>query len=100
MHFYYRSYPTYNDKYNMNPRCRNMVVSVAILRGAPRERSTLEVKDQFQTIPQRRKLAIHKALPAAGPVPILEENKRSKRLPRVINMRNSERPKLPPSTVR
>jgi hypothetical protein len=77
-----------------------MVVSVAILRGAPQERSTLEVKDQCHTIPQRRKLAIQKAPPAAGPVPILKENKRRKRLPRVINFRNSESPNLPPSTVR
>jgi hypothetical protein len=100
MQFYCRAYSTYSDKCSMNPRCRNMVVSVAILRGAPQERSTLEVKDQCQTIPQRRKLAIHKVLPAVGPVPILEENRRSKRLPRVINLRNSERPNLPPSTVR
>jgi hypothetical protein len=84
----------------MNPRCRNMVIAVAILRGAPQERSTPEVKDQCQTIPQRRKLAIQKALPAARPVPILEENRRSKRLPRVINLRNSKRPNLPPSMVR
>jgi hypothetical protein len=84
----------------MNPRCRNMVVSVAILRGAPQEGSTPEVKDQCQMIPLRRKLAIQKALPAAAPVPILEENRRRKRLPRVINLRNSERPNLPPSTVR
>jgi hypothetical protein len=57
-------------------------------------------KGPVPVIPLRRKLAIQKALPAAGPVPILEENKRSKRLPRVINLRNSERPNLPPSTVR
>jgi hypothetical protein len=73
----------------MNPRCRNMVVSVAILRGAPQGRSTPEIKDQFQTTPLRRKLAIQKALPTAGLVPILKENRRSKRLPRVINLRNS-----------
>jgi hypothetical protein len=84
----------------MNLRCRNMVVSVAILRGEHQERSTPEVKDQCQTIPLRRKLAIQKALPTAGPVPIPEENRRNKRLPRVINLRNSERPNLPPSTVR
>jgi hypothetical protein len=77
-----------------------MVISVAILRGAPQERSTPKVKDQYQTIPLRRKLVIQKALPVAGLVPILEENRRSKRLPRVINLRNSERPNLPPSTVR
>ena len=77
-----------------------MVVSVAILREAHQERSTPKVKDQCQMIPLRSKLAIQKALPAAGPVPILEENKRNKRLPRVINLRNSERPNLPPSTAR
>jgi hypothetical protein len=59
-----------------------------------------EVKDQCQTIPLRRKLVIQKALPAIGPVPILKENRRSTRLPRVINLRNSERPNLPPSMVR
>jgi hypothetical protein len=84
----------------MNPRCRNMVVSVAILRGAHQGKSTPEVKDQCQMILLRRKLVIQKALPTAGPVPILEENRRSKRLPRVINLRNSERPNLPPSMVR
>jgi hypothetical protein len=84
----------------MNPRCRNMVVLVAILRGVPQERSTPEVKDQCRTIALRRKLATQKALPAAGPVLILEENKRNKRLPRVINLKNSERPNLPPSMVR
>jgi hypothetical protein len=84
----------------MNLRCRNMVVSVAILRGAPQERSTPEVKDQCQTIPVRRKMAIQKALLGARPVPILEENRRNKRLPRVINLKNSERPNLPPSMVR
>jgi hypothetical protein len=40
-----------HDKCNMNLICRNMVVSVAILRGAPQERSTPEVKDHCQTIP-------------------------------------------------
>jgi hypothetical protein len=51
-------------------------------------------------IPLRRKLAIQKALLAAGPDPIFKENRRRKRLPRVINLRNSERPNLPPSMVR
>jgi hypothetical protein len=84
----------------MNLRCRIMVMSVAILREAHQERSTPELKDQCQTIPLRRKMVIQKALPAAGPVPILKENRRSKILPRVINLRNSERPNLPPSMVR
>jgi hypothetical protein len=51
-------------------------------------------------IPLRRKLVIPKVLPAAGVVPILEENRRSKRLPRFIDLRNSERPNVPPSMVR
>jgi hypothetical protein len=51
MQFYRRSYPTYSEKCSMNPRCRNMVVLVAILRGEPQEISTLEVKDKCQTIP-------------------------------------------------
>jgi hypothetical protein len=84
----------------MNPKYINMVISVAILRRAPQERSTLEVKDLCRTIPLRRKLAIQKALPVAGPVPIPKRNRRNKILPRVINLRNSERPNLPPSTVR
>ena len=100
MQFYCRAYLTYSDKYSMNLRCRIMVVLVVTLREAHLERSTPDVKDQCQTIPLRRKLAIQKALPTAGPVPILEENKRGKRLMRVINLRNSERTNLPPSTVR
>ena len=98
--FYYRAYPTYNDKCSMNLGCRIVVVSVATLKEAHPERSTLEVKDQCQTIPLKRKLAIQRALPAAGPVPILKENRRRKRLPKFINLRNSERPNLPPSMVR
>jgi hypothetical protein len=84
----------------MNPRYKNMVISVAILRGEPQGRSNPKVKDQCQMIPLRRTLAIHKALPVARPIPILEENRRSTRLPRVINLRNPERPNLPPSMVR
>jgi hypothetical protein len=77
-----------------------MVVSMATLREAHPERSTLEVKDQCQTIQLRRKLVIQKALPAARPIPILAENRRRKRLLRVINLRNSGRPNLPLSTTR
>jgi hypothetical protein len=51
-------------------------------------------------IPMRRKLVIQKALPAAGLVPILKRNRRSKRLLRVINLRSSKRPNLPPSMAR
>ena len=100
MQFYCRAYLTYNDKCSMNLRCRIVVMSVATLKEAHLERSTPEVKDQCQTIPLRRKLAIQKALPAAGPVPILKRNRRSKRLLRVTNLRNLERPNLPLSTVR
>ena len=100
MQFYCRAYPTYSEKCNMNLRCRIMVVSVAILGESHQERSTLEVKDQCQMIPLRRKLLIQKALPAVGPVPILIGNERSKRLPRVINLRNSGRPNLPPLMAR
>jgi hypothetical protein len=100
MQFYCRDYPTYNDKCSMNLICKIVVVSVATLREAHLERSTPEVKDQCQTIPLRRKLVIKKALLAAGPVHILKRNRRSKRLPMVINLRNSKRPNLPPSTVR
>jgi hypothetical protein len=100
MQFYCRDYLTYSDKCNMNLRCRNMVISVAILRGAPQGSSTPKVKDQCQMIPLRRKLVIQKALLAAGLVLILEENRRRKRLPRVINLRNLENPNLPPSMVR
>jgi hypothetical protein len=95
-----QSLSTYSDKCSMNLRCRIMVVSVATLREAHPEISTPEVKDQYQMIPLRRKLVIQKALPVVGPVPILERNRRSKRLPRVINLRNSKRPNLPPSMAR
>jgi hypothetical protein len=47
-----------------------------------------------------KELAIQKALLAVGPVPIPKRNRRSKRLLRVINLRNLERPNLPPSMVR
>jgi hypothetical protein len=77
-----------------------VVVLVVTLGEAHPERSTPEVKDQCQMIPLRRKMAIQKALPAAGPVPILKRNRRSKRLLRVINLRNSGRPNLPPLTMR
>jgi hypothetical protein len=100
MQFYCRAYPTYSDKCSMNLRCRIVVVSVVTLREAHPERSTPEVKDQCQMIPLRRKLAIQKALPAAGPIHILKRNRRSKRLLRVINLRNSKRPNLPPSMAR
>jgi hypothetical protein len=84
----------------MNLRRKIVVVLVATLREAHLERSTPEVKDQYQMIPLRRNSAIQKVLLAAGPVPILTENRRSKRLLRVTNLRNLERPNLPPSTVR
>jgi hypothetical protein len=84
----------------MNLKLRNMVISVAKLRGAPRKRSTPEVKDQCQVIPLRRKLVIQKDLLAAELVPIPERNRRSKSLPKVENSKNSERPNHPPSTMK
>jgi hypothetical protein len=84
----------------MNPKLGNRVMSVATLRGEPRKRSTPEVRDQCRVIPLRRKLAFQKSFPVVEPVPILEENRRRKRLPGVINLRNLERPNHPPSVVR
>jgi hypothetical protein len=84
----------------MNLKLRNMVISVATLRVAPRKRSTPEVKDKRRIIRLRRKLAIQRALLAAKLVPIPEENRRSKSLPKVENLKNSERPNHPPSTVK
>jgi hypothetical protein len=84
----------------MNLKLRNMVISVAALRGAPRKRSTPEVEDKRQMIPLRRKLAIQRALLAIEPVPIPKGNKRRKSLPKVINLKNSENPNHPPSTVK
>jgi hypothetical protein len=84
----------------MNLRYRNMVISVATLRGAPQGRSTPKVKDQFQTIPRRRKMATQRALPAAEPILIPEENRRRKNSPRVTDLRNSKNPNHPPSIVR
>ena len=84
----------------MNLKLRNMVISVATLRGAPRKISTAEVKEKRQMIPLRRKLAIQRALLAAEPVLIPEGNGRSKSLPTVINSKNSENPNHPPSTVK
>jgi hypothetical protein len=84
----------------MNLKLRNMVISVATLRGETRKRSTPEVKDRCRVIPLRRKLAIQKALLVAEPVPIPERNRRSKSLPKFENSKNSERPNHPPSTVK
>jgi hypothetical protein len=84
----------------MNLKLRNMVISVATLRGAPRKRSTPEVEDKRRMIPLRRKLAIQRALLAAEPVPIPEENRRSKSLPKAEDSKNSERPNHPPLTVK
>jgi hypothetical protein len=80
-----------------NLLCRSGYVT---LRGAPRKRSTPEVKDKRRTIPLRRKQAIRRALLAAEPVPIPEGNRRSKSLPKVVNSKNSENPNHPPSMVK
>jgi hypothetical protein len=82
----------------MNPRHRNVVMSVATLRGAPRERSTLEIRDKRRTILLERKLATRRDLLAAELVLIPEENKRSRNFPRVIILKSSRRPNHPPST--
>jgi hypothetical protein len=84
----------------MNLKLRNMVISVVTLRGAPRKRSALEVKDKRRMIPLRRKLVIQRALLVAEPVPIPERNRRIKSLPKVENSKNSENPNHPPSTVK
>jgi hypothetical protein len=84
----------------MNLKLRNMVISVVTLRGAPRKRSTPEVKDKHRMIPLRRKLAIRRALLVVEPVPIPERNRRSKILPKVKNLKNSEKPNHPPLTVK
>jgi hypothetical protein len=51
-------------------------------------------------IPPRRKLVIQRALLAAEQVPIPKENRRSKILPKVKNLKNSKRPNHPPSMVK
>jgi hypothetical protein len=84
----------------MNLKLKNMVISVATLRGAPRKRSTPEVKDKRRMIPLRRKLVIQRALLAAEPVLIPEGNKKRKSLPKVKNLKNSKKPNHPPSTVK
>ena len=100
MQSYCRAYPTYKDNCNMNLRYRNMVMSVATLKGAPRERSTPEIRDKLQTIPLERKLATQRDLLAAELVLIPEENERSRNFPRVIILKSSRRPNHPPSTVK
>jgi hypothetical protein len=84
----------------MNLKLRNMVISVATLRGAPRKNSTPKVKDKCQMIPLKRNLAIQKDLLAVEPVPIPKGNRRSRILPKVINSKNSEKPNHPPSMVK
>ena len=75
MQFYCRAYLTYKGNCNMNLRHRNMVISVATLRGAPRKRSILEVKDKRRMIPLGRKLAVRRALLAAELVLIPKEDR-------------------------
>jgi hypothetical protein len=85
---------------NMNLRHINEVMLVATLRGAPRERSTPEIRDKHRTILLERKLATWRDLLAAELVLIPEENERSRNFPRVIISKNSRRPNHPPSTVK
>jgi hypothetical protein len=84
----------------MNLRYRNMVMSVATLRGSPRERSTPEIRDKRQMIPLERKLATQRDLLATKLVLIPEENERSRNFSRVIISKSSRRPNHPPSTVK
>jgi hypothetical protein len=84
----------------MNLRYRDMVISVATLRGVPRKRSIPEVKDKWQTITLGRKLAVQSALLVAELVLIPKEDRRRESFPRVINSKNSGRPNHPPSTMK
>jgi len=84
----------------MNLRQRNVVMLVATLRGAPRERSTLEIRDKRRMIPLERKLATQRDLLAVELVLILEENERRRNFPRVIISKSSRRPNHPPSMVK
>jgi hypothetical protein len=77
-----------------------MVISVATLRGEPRKRSILEVKDKRRMIPLGRKLVVQRALLATELVPIPKEDRRSESFPRVINSKNLGRTNHPPSTVK
>ena len=100
MQFYYRAYPTYKDKCSMNLQYRNMVISMATLKGAPRKRSIPEVKDKRWTIPLGRKMAVRRALLAAKLILIPQEDRRSESFPRVINSKNSRRQNHPPSMMK
>jgi hypothetical protein len=84
----------------MNLKLKNMVIIVVRQRGAPRKRSAPEVKEKCRMIPLRRKLAIQRDLLATELVPIPERDRRSKILPKVENLKNSENPNHPPSTVK
>jgi hypothetical protein len=84
----------------MNLKLRNRVISVATLRGAPRKRSTPEVKDKRRMIPLRRKRAIRRDILATEPVLIPEGNRRSKIIPKAMNLKNSENLNHPPSTMK
>jgi hypothetical protein len=97
---YCRAYPTYKDNCNMNLRHRNMVMSVATLKGAPRERSTPEIREKHQRILLERKMATQRNLLAVELVLILEENERRRNFPRVIISKSSRRPNHPPSMVK
>jgi hypothetical protein len=73
---------------------------VATLRRAPQERSTLEIRDKYWTIPLERKLATWRDLLVVELVLIPEENGRSESIPKVIISKNSRRPNHPLSTVK
>jgi hypothetical protein len=84
----------------MNLRHRNMVMSVATLRGAPQERSTPKIRDKRRTILLERKLVTQRDLLVAELVLIPEENERSRNFPRIIISKISRRPNHPPSTMK
>jgi hypothetical protein len=84
----------------MDLRHRNMVMLVAKLKEAPRERSTPEIRDKHRTILLERKMATRRDLLVAELVLIPEENERSRNFPRVIISKSSRRPNHLPSMVK
>jgi hypothetical protein len=85
----------------MNPRCRNMVISVAILRGVPQGRSHPRGKGPVPDDSSEKEAGdLEGSSQQQNQFLFPKKIEEDKRLPRVINLRNSERPNLPPSMVR
>ena len=87
----------------LNPDIVILDIGMPTLNGLEATRQILKLRPQTKVLVLTMHEAdsvIREVLLAAEPVPILPENRRSKRLPRVINLKNSERPNLPPSMVR